>query len=72
MLSDRIAKLGYSGLFTSMKYSYKVIETPNSEDISEKTFSEFSENGWELISVVDVSSNGSKLYKIIFKKISEQ
>jgi hypothetical protein len=69
MLTDRVQNEILKELKKHVQYVYKVIETPNHEDICEKTFNEFSENGWELVAITDYVKDNTKTFKIIFRQI---
>ena len=68
MATDRIYGAMYKGLKEKINNEYKIIETPNANDINEKTLLEFDQNGWELLNVVQFLDNEILKYKMIFKK----
>ena len=61
MLAESINRALLNELRKKVKYDYKIIDTPNIDDISE--------NGWELVTIIDYNNNASKNYKMIFKKL---
>ena len=72
MLTERIYNELFNRLKNKLNFSYKIIETPNYGDISEKSLNEFSENGWELVSVIDNVQENRKYFKIVFRRLNEE
>lgn len=71
MLSDNLLQEVPTNLKRKAKVKYKVIDTKNPNDISELTLNEFNKYGWELVTVLNCTAEGTPAYKMIFRSAEE-